>query len=79
MIKVSIITTVLNGACTIRDCIKSVQDQTLPVEHIIIDGGSTDSMLGIIEEYKSGIARVISEPDNGIFDAMNKGFKQRAR
>ena len=75
MLKVSIITTVLNGAGTIRDCIKSVQSQTLPVEHIIIDGGSTDSTLEIIEEYKSDIARVISEPDNGIYDAMNKGLQ----
>jgi len=75
MIQVSIITTVLNGSDTIRDCIKSIQSQTIPVEHIIIDGGSSDSTLGIIEEYKSGIARVISEPDNGIYDAMNKGLQ----
>ena len=75
MLKVSIITTVLNGADTIRACIRSIQSQTLTVEHIIIDGGSTDSTLEIIEEYKSDIAGVISEPDDGIYDAMNKGLQ----
>jgi len=75
MVKISIITNVLNGADTIRDCIKSVQGQTVPVEHIIIDGGSSDNTLEIIEEYKSDTALVVSEPDNGIYDAMNKGLR----
>ncbi len=75
MVKISIITAVLNGADTISDCIKSIQSQTVPVEHIVIDGGSTDSTLEIIEEYKSDIAQVVSEPDKGIYDAMNKGLR----
>ncbi len=75
MVKISVITAVRNGADTISDCIKSIQSQTIPVEHIVIDGGSTDSTLEIIEEYKSDIARVISELDNGIYDAMNKGLQ----
>ena len=75
MVKISVITTVLNGADTIRGCIKSIQSQTVPVKHIIIDGGSSDRTLEIIEEYKSDTALVVSEPDNGIYDAMNKGLR----
>ncbi|MFC1812264.1 glycosyltransferase family 2 protein [Thermodesulfobacteriota bacterium] len=72
-VKISTITVVLNGAATIRDCIESVQIQTHPPEHIIIDGGSTDGTLDIINEYPQ-ISQIISEPDNGIYDAMNKGI-----
>ena len=75
MLKVSIITTVLNGADTIRACIRSIQSQTLTVEHIIIDGGSTDGTMNIIKEHKDKIAKVVSEPDKGIYDALNKGIK----
>ena len=75
MVKISVITAVRNGADTISDCIKSIQSQTVPVEHIVIDGGSTDSTLEIIEEYKSDIAQVVSESDKGIYDAMNKGLR----
>jgi len=73
--KVSIITAVRNEAGTLRDCIESVQKQTYPAEHIIIDGASTDGTLDIIAQYRSGIAKVISEPDNGIYDALNKGIR----
>lgn len=72
--KISIITAVRNGESTIKDCIESVQSQTVPVEHIIIDGASTDGTLAIIDRYRSGIARIVSEPDKGIYDAMNKGI-----
>ena len=75
MVKISVITVVRNGADTISTCIRSIQSQTISVEHIIIDGGSTDRTLEIIEEYKSCIALVVSEPDNGIYDAMNKGLR----
>jgi len=75
MAKISVITAARNDSDTISTCIKSIQSQTISVEHIIIDGGSTDSTLEIIEEYKSEIALVISEPDNGIYDAMNKGLQ----
>ena len=75
MINISIITVVRNGARTIRDCIESVLSQTHPVEYIIIDGCSTDGSLDIIKEYTTRIAKVVSEPDKGIYDAMNKGIR----
>jgi glycosyltransferase involved in cell wall biosynthesis len=72
--KISVITVVFNGARTIRDCLESVQQQRYPVEHIIVDGESTDGTLNIIGEYAGKLGRVVSEPDKGIYDAMNKGF-----
>jgi glycosyltransferase involved in cell wall biosynthesis len=72
---ISIITTVLNSADTIEDCILSIRNQAVPVEHIIIDGGSTDGTLGIIDRYRSALAKVVSEKDEGIYDGMNKGIK----
>lgn len=75
MVKISIITTVLNAVDTIGDCIKSVYNQTIPVEHIIVDGGSTDGTKQIIrDKYLSYISKYISEPDKGIYDGMNKGL-----
>jgi len=74
--KVSIITAVFNGVKTLEDCIKSVVAQTYTkTEHIIIDGGSTDGTVEVIERHRDKIAKVISEPDNGIYDAMNKGIR----
>ena len=74
MDKLSIITTVFNSVATIRNCIESVYNQSQSVEHVIIDGGSTDGTLDIIKNYRSHLAMVISEPDNGIYDGMNKGL-----
>lgn len=72
--KVSIITIAYNSAETIEDTIKSVISQDYPnIEYIIIDGGSTDGTLQIIDKYKDKVAKVVSEPDKGIYDAMNKG------
>lgn len=73
MVTVSIVTVVYNGSSTISDCLKSVSSQTYPCEHIIIDGGSTDNTLAVVGSFPH-VARVISEPDNGIYDAMNKGL-----
>jgi glycosyltransferase involved in cell wall biosynthesis len=74
--KVSIITVCLNNEDTIRDSIDSVLSQTYGfIEYLIVDGGSTDSTLDIVYSYGDRIARVISEPDEGIYDAMNKGIR----
>ncbi len=72
--KIFIITATYNASATIADSLVSVNAQTVPAEHIIIDGVSTDNSLDIIREI-SPHARILSEPDNGIYDAMNKGIK----
>jgi glycosyltransferase involved in cell wall biosynthesis len=73
-IKISVITVVYNGQDTILDTIESVLSQTHDnIEYIIIDGGSTDATLDIVRKYFDKISVVVSEPDNGIYDAMNKG------
>lgn len=72
---VSIITPCLNSEKTIEQTIKSVINQTYPkIEYIIVDGESTDGTLGIVEKYKDKISKVVSEKDDGIYDAMNKGL-----
>lgn len=75
---VSIVTVVYNGEKTIAETIESVCNQTrLPQEYVIIDGASTDNTLAVISKYKEKypFIRVLSEKDNGIYDAMNKGIK----
>lgn len=74
--KISIITVCYNSASTIEETIKSVLTQTHPkVEYIIIDGASSDNTLDIIRKYEDSLIYV-SEPDNGLYDAMNKGLKK---
>lgn len=74
--KVSIITVCFNSANTIRRTFDSIFSQDYKnIEYIVIDGGSTDSTLQIISEYSDKISILVSEPDNGIYDAMNKGLK----
>jgi glycosyltransferase involved in cell wall biosynthesis len=74
-VRVSIITGCLNSEQTIERTINSVIDQTYPnIEYIIIDGGSTDKTQDIIKKYEDRIAKWISEPDRGVYDAMNKGI-----
>ncbi len=74
--KVSIITIAYNSAETIEDTIRSVVGQDYAnIEYIVVDGGSTDSTLDIIKKYEARISQFISEPDRGIYDAMNKGVK----
>lgn len=71
--KISVITATYNSAATIGDTLQSVKDQDYPaIEHLIIDGASSDDTLSIVSRYPH-VARVISEKDNGIYDAMNKG------
>lgn len=73
--KVSIITVVYNNCNTIADAIQSVISQDYNnIEYIIIDGGSLDGTLKIINRYKANISKIITEEDNGIYDAMNKGL-----
>ena len=74
--KISIITAVYNNVRTIDDCIQSVLDQTYSdIEYIIIDGGSRDGTIDAIKRHKRHIAKFISEPDKGMYDAMNKGIR----
>jgi glycosyltransferase involved in cell wall biosynthesis len=73
--KISIITVCYNSEKTIADCIHSIVEQTYPdIEYIIIDGKSSDNTLNIIHLFKNKISKIISEKDNGIYDAMNKGL-----
>ncbi len=73
--KISIITVAYNAQNTIERCINSVLGQKFKnIEYIIIDGGSTDDTGKIINNYRDNIDVFISEPDNGIYDAMNKGI-----
>jgi glycosyltransferase involved in cell wall biosynthesis len=74
-LKISLITVSFNSEETIRDTIESVLFQDYEfIEYIIIDGGSTDSTLDIVNDYKEKIQIVVSESDRGIYDAMNKGI-----
>lgn len=75
MLKISIITATFNRADTVAEALASVADQTWPqVEHIVIDGASTDGTLRLIEARRDRLAVLVSEPDGGIYDALNKGF-----
>lgn len=74
--KISIITVTFNSSSTIKDCITSVNNQTYTdIEHIIIDGASKDDTVDIVKSLASRVTKIISEPDNGIYDAMNKGIE----
>ena len=74
--KFSIITVTFNAGATLEDTIQSVITQSYRnLEYIIIDGGSKDRTLDIIERYRTHIHAVVSEPDKGLYDAMNKGLK----
>ena len=76
-IKVSIITVVFNGSKHIEQTINSVLSLNYDnLEYIIIDGGSSDGTVDIIKKYEDKLAYWVSEPDNGIYDAMNKGIKR---
>ena len=73
--KLSIITVALNSSEYIEDCIKSVVNQDYKnIEYIVIDGGSKDGTVDIIKKYEDKITLWISEPDDGIYDAINKGI-----
>src|SRR6476659_3913925 len=74
--KISIVTVCFNASATIQACLASVAGQTyLDVEHVIIDGQSSDTTLEIVRRFPH-VAAVISEPDCGLYDAMNKGLSR---
>jgi len=73
--KISVITVCKNSERTIERCIRSVVDQShADIEYIVIDGSSTDQTLAILRDYQDHIATLLSEPDSGIYNAMNKGI-----
>src|SRR5262245_55752007 len=74
---VSIVTPSLNQAATIRQTLQSVREQSYPnIEHIVVDGGSTDGTLEILRDEAGPDVRWSSGPDSGMYDAINKGFAQ---
>jgi glycosyltransferase involved in cell wall biosynthesis len=74
--KVSIITVAFNAVRSIADTLESVAAQTHPeIEHVVVDGASTDGTQEVIKRHGKHVARLISEPDHGIYDAMNKGLR----
>ena len=74
---VTVVTVTYNAGSVLEDTILSVLNQTYPnIEYIIIDGGSTDETIDIIKKYEDRISYWVSEPDDGIYDAMNKGIEK---
>lgn len=74
--KVSIITATYNSSNTIIDTLTSLENQSYKnIEYIIIDGASKDNTLEIIKKYSTKVSKIISEPDKGIYDALNKGIE----
>lgn len=74
--KVTVITVSFNSARTIADTLASVAVQTYPdLEHLVIDGASSDNTVEIVKGLGTRVARLVSEPDRGIYDAMNKGLR----
>ncbi len=74
--KISLITVSFNSGATIRDTIESIRSQNYPnIEYIVVDGNSKDGTVEIIKSFESEIDKWISEPDKGIYDAMNKAIR----
>ena len=78
MTKLSIITVVYNGVSTLEKTFESVIKQTVfkQIEYIVIDGASTDGSIDLIKKHSDHISQWYSEPDKGIYDAMNKGLSK---
>jgi glycosyltransferase involved in cell wall biosynthesis len=75
--KVSVITVCFNSESTIARCMQSIRNQSyLDIEHVVVDGASTDQTTHIVKQYLLDQSQFVSEPDQGIYDAMNKGLKR---
>jgi glycosyltransferase len=73
--KITIITCTYNSEKTIRDCIESVHKQSYPdIEHIIMDGASEDNTIDVVKSIPGRVSRIVSEPDDGLYHAMNKAI-----
>lgn len=75
MTQISIITASFNAGATIRSCLNSVNIQNCDLEHIVRDGGSTDQTLDVVRKYGERVETIVSEPDKGFYDAINKGIE----
>jgi glycosyltransferase involved in cell wall biosynthesis len=74
--KISIISSTYNSSQTIITCVNSIFKQSyINIEHLIIDGASIDNTINIINSIPNRVSKIISEPDNGLYDAINKGIK----
>ncbi len=74
--RISVVTVAYNSASTISDTLVSVAAQThSAIEHIVIDGGSSDGTADLVRDHSTRVARFVSEPDHGIYDALNKGLR----
>jgi glycosyltransferase len=71
---ISIITATFNAEATLAQCIECVAGQSIGVEHVLVDGGSRDATMDVVSAHRDSLAKVVSEPDQGIYDAMNKGI-----
>ena len=73
--KISIITVCYNSVTTITDALSSVSDQLCDdIEHIVVDGGSSDGTIDLVKQYGKRVSKMVTGPDGGIYDAMNKGL-----
>lgn len=73
--KISIITVIYNGETYLRECVESILSQShREIEYIVVDGDSTDGTLQILQDYREAITHLVSEPDQGLYDAINKGI-----
>jgi len=72
---ITVVTPVWNNAATVDHCLRTIAEQTVPCQHILVDGVSTDGTLETIELHQSADTILISEPDKGMYDAINKGLK----
>jgi glycosyltransferase involved in cell wall biosynthesis len=74
--RVDVVIATWNAAAVLEDCLLSVLEQTLPVRIVVVDGGSRDGTVDILRRHAQRLAHWVSEPDGGVYDALNKGLRQ---